>query len=182
MIGETMFVTGACMFLTAPIAGSLMRMLDPRVMLVMGFTGFGFGTWILSGITKDWDFWELLVPQILRGVSLDDVHGPDHQHRARHAAAGADEERLGPVQPDPQPRRRRRPRASSTPSSTTARTCICSACARASPGAATSPSRPMARSRRALRPSAPMPRRWRPDGSPRWCGARRWCSASATSS
>jgi DHA2 family multidrug resistance protein len=70
MIGETMFVTGICMFLTAPVAGMLMRILDPRVMLFAGFTGFGVGTWILSGITHDWDFWELLVPQILRGVSL----------------------------------------------------------------------------------------------------------------
>jgi len=70
MIGETMFVTGACMFLTAPIAGRLSRVLDPRLMLLAGFWGFGLGTWILSGLTHDWDFWELLLPQILRGVSL----------------------------------------------------------------------------------------------------------------
>jgi DHA2 family multidrug resistance protein len=70
MIGETMFVTGVCMFLTAPVAGNLMRVLDARVMLFMGFIGFGIGTWILSGITHDWDFWELLLPQVLRGVSL----------------------------------------------------------------------------------------------------------------
>jgi MFS transporter, DHA2 family, multidrug resistance protein len=70
MIGETMFVTGVCMFLTAPVAGNLMRILDARVMLFMGFIGFGIGTWILSGITHDWDFWELLLPQVLRGVSL----------------------------------------------------------------------------------------------------------------
>ncbi|MDQ0467565.1 DHA2 family efflux MFS transporter permease subunit [Labrys wisconsinensis] len=70
MIGETMFVTGLCMFFTAPIAGNLMRILDPRVMLFAGFVGFGAGTWIMSGITHDWDFWEILVPQVLRGVSL----------------------------------------------------------------------------------------------------------------
>jgi MFS transporter, DHA2 family, multidrug resistance protein len=70
MIGETMFVTGLCMFLTAPVAGNLMRVMDPRAMLFAGFAGFGVGTWILSGITHDWDFWELLIPQILRGVSL----------------------------------------------------------------------------------------------------------------
>ncbi|NYZ12734.1 DHA2 family efflux MFS transporter permease subunit [Azospirillum sp. RWY-5-1] len=69
-IGETMFVTGLCMFLTAPIAGRLSQKLDPRVMMAMGFTGFAAGTWIVSGITHDWDFWELLLPQILRGVSL----------------------------------------------------------------------------------------------------------------
>ena len=69
-IGETMFVTGACMFFMAPVAGRLMRVLDPRVMLAMGFVGFAVGTWIVTGITKDWDFWELLLPQIFRGVSL----------------------------------------------------------------------------------------------------------------
>ena len=47
-----------------------MRVLDPRVMLAMGFAGFAFGTWIVTAITKDWDFWELLWPQIFRGVSL----------------------------------------------------------------------------------------------------------------
>jgi DHA2 family multidrug resistance protein len=70
MIGETMFVTGLCMFLTAPLSGMLMRLVDPRLMMCAGFTGFGVGTWILSGITADWDFWELFLPQVLRGVSL----------------------------------------------------------------------------------------------------------------
>jgi DHA2 family multidrug resistance protein len=32
--------------------------------------GFALGTWQASAITKDWDFWELLVPQMLRGFSL----------------------------------------------------------------------------------------------------------------
>ncbi len=69
-IGETMFVTGLAMFFTAPIAGRLMTKLDPRAMLAIGLTGFAVGTWLASGITKDWDFGELLVPQLLRGASL----------------------------------------------------------------------------------------------------------------
>lgn len=69
-IGETMFVSGLCMFATAPIAGKLSGKLDPRVMMAMGFTGFALGTWIVTGLTKDWDFWELLLPQVLRGCSL----------------------------------------------------------------------------------------------------------------
>lgn len=69
-IGETMFVTGIAMFLTAPIAGRLMTRLDPRIMMGAGFIGFAVGTWWVTDITKDWDFWELFVPQILRGVSL----------------------------------------------------------------------------------------------------------------
>jgi MFS transporter, DHA2 family, multidrug resistance protein len=70
MIGETMFVTGVAMFLTAPISGRLSQILDPRVMMIIGFLGFALGTYIASGITPDWDFHELLLPQILRGSSL----------------------------------------------------------------------------------------------------------------
>jgi MFS transporter, DHA2 family, multidrug resistance protein len=70
MIGETMFVSGVAMFLTAPISGRLSQVLDPRIMMLIGFSGFALGTYIASGITSDWDFWELMVPQILRGCSL----------------------------------------------------------------------------------------------------------------
>jgi len=70
MIGETMFVSGLAMFFTAPVAGILSNKLDPRVMMAIGFTGFATGTWMMSHITADWDFWELLVPQILRGSSM----------------------------------------------------------------------------------------------------------------
>jgi DHA2 family multidrug resistance protein len=70
MIGETMFVTGLAMFFTAPVAGRLSQILDPRAMMMLGFGGFALGTWMASGITTQWDFNELLVPQILRGCSL----------------------------------------------------------------------------------------------------------------
>ena len=69
-IGETLFVTGVAMFLTAPIAGRLSAKLDPRLMIGLGFVGFGVGTWMASAITVDWSYSELLIPQILRGVSL----------------------------------------------------------------------------------------------------------------
>jgi len=70
MIGETMFVTGVAMFLTAPLAGRLSQVMDPRAMMIGGFLGFALGTYIASFITVDWDFYELLLPQILRGCSL----------------------------------------------------------------------------------------------------------------
>jgi DHA2 family multidrug resistance protein len=70
MIGETMFVTGVAMFLTAPVAGRISAKVDPRVMVGTGFAGFALGTWMASGVTVDWGFYELLIPQILRGVSL----------------------------------------------------------------------------------------------------------------
>ena len=69
-IGETMFVSGLCMFVAAPIVGRLMGKVDPRILIGIGFAGFAVGTWQASYVTKDWDFWELLVPQMLRGFSL----------------------------------------------------------------------------------------------------------------
>ena len=70
MIGETMFVSGLAMFATAPIAGQLSQRFDPRFVLIAGFLLFAAGTWQMTFVTKDWDFWELLWPQIFRGVGL----------------------------------------------------------------------------------------------------------------
>ncbi len=70
MIGETMFVSGLVMFATAPIAGQLVERFDPRFVLIAGFVFFAVGTWEMTYVTSDWDFWELLWPQIFRGVGL----------------------------------------------------------------------------------------------------------------
>jgi MFS transporter, DHA2 family, multidrug resistance protein len=70
MIGETLFVSGLAMFLTAPIAGALSNRVDLRIMMMIGFFAFAVGTWQATQITADWTFGELLVPQILRGFGL----------------------------------------------------------------------------------------------------------------
>ncbi|MBJ2152879.1 DHA2 family efflux MFS transporter permease subunit [Paracoccus sp. IB05] len=70
MIGETVFVSGLAMFFTAPLAGFLGSKIDLRVMLLLGFIGFGTSSWMLTHMTADWDFNELFWPQVLRGVSL----------------------------------------------------------------------------------------------------------------
>ncbi|HEX4409912.1 MAG TPA: DHA2 family efflux MFS transporter permease subunit [Xanthobacteraceae bacterium] len=70
MIGETMFISGLVMFVCAPIAGQLNERLDPRIILATGFVSFAIGTWQMTYLTSDWDFWELLWPQIFRGVGL----------------------------------------------------------------------------------------------------------------
>ena len=69
-IGETMFLTGICMFVTAPIAGRLMTKIDPRIMMSLGFAGFAVGTWEAHYITKDWVFAELIVPQLVHRLHL----------------------------------------------------------------------------------------------------------------
>ncbi|NLS05375.1 DHA2 family efflux MFS transporter permease subunit [Rhizobium sp. P32RR-XVIII] len=70
MIGETMFVSGLAMFFTAPIAGRLSTKMDLRLMMAIGFVSFGAGTFIMTHLTADWDFYELFIPQILRGFGL----------------------------------------------------------------------------------------------------------------
>ncbi len=69
-IGETMFVTGIFMMITAPIAGNLAQRLDPRVMMAAGLSLFAISCLELVPITKDWAFGELFIPQALRGVAL----------------------------------------------------------------------------------------------------------------
>jgi DHA2 family multidrug resistance protein len=70
MIGETMFVSGIAMFLTAPFAGQLSQRFDPRYSLIGGFILFAIGTWEMASLTRDWDFWEIFWPQVFRGVGL----------------------------------------------------------------------------------------------------------------
>lgn len=69
-IGETMFVSGLAMFMTAPVAGALSQRFDPRALMMIGFLLFAASTWIPGNITADWGFNELLVPQIFRGVGM----------------------------------------------------------------------------------------------------------------
>ena len=69
-IGETMFVTGVAMFFSAPIIGRLLGVLDNRAMLALGLVVFSYGTWLTAGITRDWSFGELVIPQVCRGFGL----------------------------------------------------------------------------------------------------------------
>ncbi|QIE55164.1 DHA2 family efflux MFS transporter permease subunit [Pikeienuella piscinae] len=69
-IGETVFVTGAFMFLTAPVVGALSRKIDPRAVIFAGLVGFAVSSWMLTPITAEWKFDELFWPQALRGVAL----------------------------------------------------------------------------------------------------------------
>src|SRR3954471_3480777 len=70
MIGQTMFVSGITMFLTAPVVGRLMQKFDMRLIIAAGIVTFALGSWQMTFITRDWDFYELLLPQILRGSGM----------------------------------------------------------------------------------------------------------------
>ena len=87
MIGKTMFVTGVCKFIMAPISGRLMTRVDPRLMIAVGFVGFGAGT--LAGLLHHRRLGLLGVARAADAARLlaDAVHGADQQSRARHHAA-----------------------------------------------------------------------------------------------
>jgi DHA2 family multidrug resistance protein len=70
MIGETMFVSGVAMFLTAPLVARLMQKIDMRYLIMTGLVLFAAGTWQMTWVTRDFDFYELLLPQILRGIGM----------------------------------------------------------------------------------------------------------------
>src|SRR6202140_716226 len=70
MIGETMFVSGITMFMVAPLVGRLMLKVDMRFLIAFGLIVFALGSWQMTWITRDYDFYELLLPQILRGIGM----------------------------------------------------------------------------------------------------------------
>ena len=69
-IGLTMMVTGLFQFLSAPLAGNLARHMDLRAMLGIGLGLFGTGLWLNSHLTSEWGYWDLFLPQAVRGLSL----------------------------------------------------------------------------------------------------------------
>ncbi|WP_206362947.1 DHA2 family efflux MFS transporter permease subunit [Stenotrophobium rhamnosiphilum] len=69
-IGETLMVTGAAMFLVAPFCARLARTMDLRVMFGIGCSLVALGSWNMANLTQDTGFWELALPQFLRGAGL----------------------------------------------------------------------------------------------------------------
>jgi DHA2 family multidrug resistance protein len=69
-IGLTMMVTGLFQALSAPLAGNLAKHVDLRWMLGCGLALFGGGLWLNSHLTSEWGYWEMFLPQAVRGLSL----------------------------------------------------------------------------------------------------------------
>ena len=69
-IGLVVMVTGLFQFVSAPIAGALAKKIDPRLMLAIGLSCFGLGLYLNSALTAEWSYWELFLPQAVRGFSL----------------------------------------------------------------------------------------------------------------
>jgi DHA2 family multidrug resistance protein len=69
-IGEAVFVAGLSQVLIAPLVARFSQKMDPRFMVVIGFTLFAFGLWLSTPVTSQWAGGEFFWPQIIRGFAL----------------------------------------------------------------------------------------------------------------
>ncbi|MEZ5936928.1 MAG: DHA2 family efflux MFS transporter permease subunit [Hyphomonadaceae bacterium] len=69
-IGMIMSVGGIGMFIGGPIAGALIRKIDPRIVLVIGLILTTIGLWWNHYLSVDSGFYELFWPQMLRGAGI----------------------------------------------------------------------------------------------------------------
>jgi DHA2 family multidrug resistance protein len=69
-IGQTVLVVGLVQLLISPFNVYIARAMDLRLMLAIGLGMFAFSMYLTAGLTNQTGFWELLVPQAVRGVAL----------------------------------------------------------------------------------------------------------------
>jgi DHA2 family multidrug resistance protein len=69
-IGTTVFVVGGAQLVSTVIAARLSETVDRRFVIAVGLPLFAFSLWLTSQLTVDWGFGELLLPQLMRGLSV----------------------------------------------------------------------------------------------------------------
>jgi MFS transporter, DHA2 family, multidrug resistance protein len=70
-IGIVMAIMGIAQFVSAPVAGALMgKNIDRRYMMAFGISLYAFGCYLNSFMTLDTRFYELIIPQAVRGFAL----------------------------------------------------------------------------------------------------------------
>jgi DHA2 family multidrug resistance protein len=69
-IGQTIFVVGFAQLASTMVAATLSQRIDLRWMIAVGLSLFALSLWMTSGMTSQWGFAQLLVPQLVRGFAL----------------------------------------------------------------------------------------------------------------
>ena len=69
-IGLTIIVTGLVTMAMSPLSTVIARRLDLRLMLAIGFALFAYSMYLTATLTNQTGFWELFVPQLVRGLGL----------------------------------------------------------------------------------------------------------------
>jgi DHA2 family multidrug resistance protein len=67
-VGNVMLVSGLTMFLSAPIAGRVVRAVDARIAMVGGFALAAWGIQLGVRVTDEWGFAEFFTLQVARGL------------------------------------------------------------------------------------------------------------------
>ena len=67
-VGNVMLVSGLTMFLSAPIAGRIVRMMDLRISMILGFALAAWAIQLGVRVTGEWGFWEFFTLQVARGL------------------------------------------------------------------------------------------------------------------
>lgn len=69
-IGTVLSVSGLAMVLAAPVANLIRAHVDVRVLACMGMSMMALSAYLGVGMTAEWRFNELFLPQVLRGAGL----------------------------------------------------------------------------------------------------------------
>jgi len=69
-IGLTVWVVGIAQIASTVIAARLSESVDRRIVIPVGLSLFALSLWLTSHMTAEWGFWELLLPQVVRGFSV----------------------------------------------------------------------------------------------------------------
>ena len=93
-IGLTIIVVGLVTMAMSPASTRIARLLDLRVMLAIGFGLFALSMYLNATLTNQTGFWELFLPQAVRGLGLICIYLPANmialgmlpQDRMRNAA------------------------------------------------------------------------------------------------
>src|SRR5437764_7560705 len=69
-IGQTVIVVGLVTMVMSPLSTRMARLLDLRVMLAIGLGLFALSMYLTATLTNQTGFWELFLPQVVRGLGL----------------------------------------------------------------------------------------------------------------
>lgn len=69
-IGTTVFVVGIAQLLSVVISARLSQRIDLRYMITVGLILFAASLWMTSFMSSEWGFWELALPQMVRGLAM----------------------------------------------------------------------------------------------------------------
>ncbi len=69
-IGKIMGVMGLTMFFIGPLAARIVRVFDPRIVMVFGLLVSSFGIWQAHALTAEWGFNEFAAQQVIRAIGI----------------------------------------------------------------------------------------------------------------